>query len=82
MDKTIKCSCGAEFIWTEAEQSFYAERNMHEPKHCLACRQARKAQKQAPRELVEITCSSCGQKAQVPSPKMVLCRDCFKASKK
>jgi len=46
-DKTLICKdCGAEFIFTEGEQAFYREKGFeNEPKRCLACRRARKAQK-------------------------------------
>ncbi len=46
MDKTIVCKdCGAEFVFTEREQEFYASKNFSEPVRCKACRDARKAQK-------------------------------------
>ena len=42
--KTIKCKiCGAEFEWSIDEQSFYADRNLVEPKRCPACRTKRKS---------------------------------------
>ena len=48
MDKTIVCKdCGAEFVFTEREQQFYASKNFSEPVRCKACREARKAQKAA-----------------------------------
>ena len=48
MDKTIVCNdCGAEFVFTEREQQFYASKNFSEPVRCKACREARKAQKAA-----------------------------------
>jgi len=45
-DKTIKCKeCGADFVFTEGEQAFYAERGLqNEPKSCPVCRKARKQQ--------------------------------------
>lgn len=50
MDKTIVCKdCGEEFTFTEREQQFYAEKNFAEPVRCKACRDARKAQKEAQR---------------------------------
>ena len=46
MDKTIVCKdCGAEFVFTEKEQQFYASKNFKEPVRCKACRDALKAQK-------------------------------------
>lgn len=43
-DKTLVCKdCGAEFIFTEGEQAFYAEKGFeNEPKRCANCRRARK----------------------------------------
>lgn len=43
-DITIVCAdCGTEFLFTEGEQAFYAERGIaNQPKRCKACRQARK----------------------------------------
>jgi len=65
----------------------------HEPKRCLPCRAAKKKQagnrprsgggqgRSGPRELHDVTCSECGQKAQVPfkprGDKPVYCSDCF-----
>lgn len=49
-DKIIKCvDCGTEFTFTEAEQAFYAERNLQDPKRCSACRHARKEARKAAR---------------------------------
>jgi CxxC-x17-CxxC domain-containing protein len=44
-DKTLTCrDCGSEFVFTEGEQKFYAEKGlMNTPSRCPACRQARKA---------------------------------------
>jgi len=45
-DKTINCKdCGADFIFTESEQAFYAEKGFeNEPQRCASCRAAKKAQ--------------------------------------
>lgn len=54
MDKTIVCKdCGAEFVFTEREQQFYASKNFSEPVRCKACREARKAQKAAEAKAAE-----------------------------
>ena len=47
MHKYIVCrDCGSEFIFTEGEQSFYAEKGFtNDPVRCPACRQAKKAQR-------------------------------------
>ena len=43
-DKTLKCKdCGADFVFTEGEQAFYAEKGLqNEPQRCPVCRKARK----------------------------------------
>lgn len=45
-DKTLTCKdCGAEFVFTVGEQEFYKEKGFdNEPKRCLSCRRAKKAQ--------------------------------------
>ena len=44
-DKTLVCNdCGADFVFTEGEQQFYAEKGFdNEPQRCPDCRKARKA---------------------------------------
>lgn len=44
-DRTIVCKdCGAEFVFTEGEQAFYAEKGFtNDPVRCPECRKARKA---------------------------------------
>lgn len=38
-DKTLKCKdCGKDFIFSDGEQKFFAERNYTEPKRCKPCR--------------------------------------------
>ena len=46
-DKTLVCKdCGTEFIFTEGEQAFYAEKGFdNEPQRCKECRIARKNQR-------------------------------------
>lgn len=46
-DITLICrDCGKEFVFTEGEQAFYAEKGFtNQPTRCLACRKARKQQK-------------------------------------
>jgi CxxC-x17-CxxC domain-containing protein len=43
-DKELRCvTCGAEFIFSAAEQQFHAARGLtHEPRRCRPCRQARR----------------------------------------
>jgi DNA-directed RNA polymerase subunit RPC12/RpoP len=46
-DKNLTCKdCGKEFVFTEGEQAFYAEKGFeNEPQRCPDCRRARKAQR-------------------------------------
>ena len=46
-DKTVICKdCGKEFLFTEGEQAFYAEKGFtNEPQRCADCRRARKQQR-------------------------------------
>ena len=48
MDRTVTCrDCDQAFVFTAGEQAFYQERGFSEPQRCPACRQARKAQRNA-----------------------------------
>jgi CxxC-x17-CxxC domain-containing protein len=45
-DKTLTCAdCSQQFVFTESEQQFYADRGFSEPRRCASCRAARKAQR-------------------------------------
>lgn len=46
-EKSIKCSdCGVTFTFTAGEQEFYATKGFNnEPKRCVSCRAAKKAQR-------------------------------------
>jgi len=94
MDKTLKCrDCGAEFVFTEGEQSFYAAHGLlNEPGRCPQCRSLRKAQRgggdaeaqterRAPRELFPAVCAECGSQTMVPfqphDDRPVYCSTCF-----
>ena len=46
-DRTLTCKdCGSEFIFTEGEQAFYAEKGFeNDPVRCADCRRSRKAQR-------------------------------------
>ncbi len=46
-DKTLNCKdCGVEFIFSEGEQAFYAEKGFtNEPLRCPDCRRSRKQQR-------------------------------------
>lgn len=88
-DKSLTCrDCGAEFIFTESEQSFFAEKGFtNEPGRCPACRAARKNERNGgqryDRQMYDVTCAECGAKTQVPfkpsNDRPVYCRDCFQA---
>ena len=49
-DISIKCrDCGEEFVFTEGEQQFYAEKGFeNQPTRCRDCRAAKKAQNRRP----------------------------------
>lgn len=98
-DKELSCKeCGANFVFTTAEQEFYAEKGFqNEPSRCADCRAARKARNvgnnsrqnsgfRQQREMFEAVCSACGTQTQVPfrpvESKPVYCRDCYQANKR
>lgn len=80
-DEKLTCEeCGCEFIFTEGEQEFYAEKGLvNKPKRCIECRKIRK--KKNKRKLYDAVCSKCGTETKVPfkpiEGKEVFCRDCF-----
>lgn len=90
-DKNLSCrDCGADFVFTSAEQDFFAEKGFtNEPGRCPECRAARKQQNAGgnsrggyqQREMHDVTCSACGVQTQVPfrpsNDRPVYCRDCF-----
>lgn len=91
-DKTLVCrDCGQEFIFSAGEQEFFASKGLqNEPGRCTSCRTARRSSNGmgggarssgGVREMTTVTCSSCGQPAQVPfvprNDKPVYCSDCF-----
>lgn len=91
-DKQLTCrDCGAEFVFSAAEQDFYAEKGFtNEPGRCPDCRRARKQQNSGggfgggrqQREMHEATCAACGVQTQVPfrpsGDRPVYCSDCFR----
>ncbi|MCR3921164.1 MAG: zinc-ribbon domain containing protein [Firmicutes bacterium] len=85
-DKTLTCrDCKEEFIFTEGEQAFYAEKGFeNEPARCPTCRAARKQRgnsDRSERRMYTVTCSACGVETEVPfNPSLdrpVYCRECF-----
>lgn len=82
-DKELICKdCGADFIFTSGEQEFYAEKGFeNEPQRCKDCRNTRKTNMRAQKEMFAATCASCGAEAKVPfrprEDRPVFCSDCF-----
>lgn len=92
-DKTLTCrDCGVEFVFSAAEQEFYAEKGFtNEPGRCPDCRRARKQQQNGggfrsnnnrqQREMFPATCAACGVETQVPfrpsGDRPVYCSDCY-----
>jgi CxxC-x17-CxxC domain-containing protein len=96
-DTTLTCrDCGQTFTFTSGEQEFYASRGYSEPSRCPDCRAQRKAERGSGssygggysayggggrRQMFSVTCSGCGQEAQVPfeprGDKPVYCSACF-----
>jgi CxxC-x17-CxxC domain-containing protein len=89
-DQQLACrDCGAQFTFTEGEQEFYASKNLSAPQRCKACRDARKSDRGANREMHDAVCAQCGAACQVPfkprsveeGGRPVLCKNCFMASR-
>ena len=85
-DQQLVCrDCGANFAFTAGEQQFYASKNLSAPQRCKDCRNKRKNERMATREMHDAVCAQCGAACQVPfkprseaeGGKPVLCRDCF-----
>ena len=96
-EKLTCTDCGNEFVFTAGEQEFFATKGFqNKPNRCPDCRSARKASRgssgggsgprsggggDGSREMHSVTCSDCGQVAEVPflprGDKPVYCRDCF-----
>jgi CxxC-x17-CxxC domain-containing protein len=93
-DKSLQCAdCGAEFTFTAKEQEFYASKGFtNEPKRCLSCRQARKAERRGGaggdrnRQMFPAICAQCGKETEVPfeprQDRPVYCSDCYSNVKK
>ncbi len=93
-DKNLTCrDCGAQFVFSAAEQDFYAEKGFtNEPGRCPDCRAANKQKSNGgfgrrggsdrpQREMHTAICAACGVETQVPfrptGDRPVFCRDCF-----
>ncbi len=89
-DKSIQCSdCGATFTFSSEDQEFFQSKGFtNEPKRCMPCRQARKAERSGNdgyatrRQMFPATCNECGKETEVPfqprSDKPVYCSDCYR----
>lgn len=86
-DRTLTCAeCGAEFIFSSADQEFHSSRGFQDPKRCPACRQARRAARGGDaygytRTMYDAVCANCGVQTQVPflprQDRPVYCSTCF-----
>ena len=82
-DKVLSCrDCGNEFVFSASEQEFYAEKGfVNEPQRCKDCRNARKQNSRAPREMHDAVCADCGAPCKVPfiprDDRPVYCSECF-----
>ncbi len=79
-DKTITCrDCGNNFVFTEGEQEFYAQKGFSEPSRCPEDRAAKKASRnsgygdsygggygRAERTMTQVVCANCGKDTEVP----------------
>ena len=89
-DKTLTCAdCGETFVFSADEQELFQTRGyLNEPKRCPACRQTKSAARSGNsgfstgRKMFTITCSSCGNTAEVPfeprGDRPVYCSDCYR----
>ena len=88
-DKSLQCSdCGTTFIFSADEQELFASRGYtNEPKRCLPCRQARKAERSGNsgygyrRQMFPAVCAECGKDTEVPfqprEDRAVYCSECY-----
>ena len=88
-DRVLQCvDCGAEFIFTAGEQSFFHDKRLkNEPKRCKPCKSKRIAvlssqgDHRSNRVETRMNCSACGKETTVPfkptQGRPVFCRECF-----
>ena len=91
INKGLKCvDCGSDFVFTAAEQFFFATRHFTNlPKHCKTCRARRNRIFGKPVRPVlhetQIACAECGFETTVPfrprEDRPVLCSECFHKQK-
>ncbi|TET40078.1 MAG: zinc-binding protein [Dehalococcoidia bacterium] len=91
VDKSLQCSdCGTSFTFSAEEQEFFASKGYtNEPKRCLSCREARKAERYGSgsggyrprRQMFPAVCAECGKETEVPfeprEGRPVYCSDCY-----
>lgn len=92
VDKTLTCrDCGATFVFSAGEQSFYAAKGLqHEPQRCPTCRANRRRERsgledpgrEASRGVsTRVICASCGAETTVPfvprNSRPVYCSTCY-----
>lgn len=81
-DQNLTCvECNRSFVWTAAEQKFYADKGLtNPPKRCPECRMKKRQQEYGdrrgggggrfgndrPRQMFDAVCSNCGKPCQVP----------------
>jgi len=87
-DRVLTCRmCGAEFVFSAADQAFYAQRGFENlPARCPDCRRAQKTPpRQVTKQMYDAVCAGCGKDCQVPfaptGSKPVYCGECFKKAK-
>lgn len=82
-DRILKCvECGAEFVFSSGEQSFFHEKQFtNDPKRCKICRTHHGAHRPRSQTETHVHCSECGVETTVPfkptQGRPVLCRTCF-----
>jgi CxxC-x17-CxxC domain-containing protein len=90
-DKSLQCAdCGATFTFSVEEQEFFASKGYtNEPKRCLSCRAARKAERgsssgygyRPQRQMFPAVCAQCAKETEVPfeprEGRPVYCSDCY-----
>jgi len=89
-DKSLQCAdCGVTFIFSADEQELFQSRGYtNEPKRCLECRAARKADRATNsgyggrRQMFPVICAECGKNTEVPfeprGDRPVYCSDCYR----
>ena len=87
-DKQLTCvDCGSHFVFTAAEQFFYATKQFTNlPKHCKVCKAKRnRAFRKPVLHETHTNCAECGLHTTVPfTPRQgrpVLCSECFHKQK-